>query len=91
MAMTGAQRQQAYRRRHLAEGNAERLNVVVSAQAKRQLERLAKHRDATQREVLESVLAQAERRTDLRLNCTADYDNERRFGTEPPVQKQGGV
>lgn len=73
MAQSTAERQQAYRRRHLAEGDAERLNLVVSVQAKRQLERLARHRGVTQREILERILAQAERRTVANLKDTTRY------------------
>jgi macrodomain Ter protein organizer (MatP/YcbG family) len=73
MAKSTSERQRAYRQRHLAEGDAERLNVVVSVQAKRQLERLARHRGVTQRETLETMLAQAERRATANLRNTAGY------------------
>jgi hypothetical protein len=42
-------------------------------QAKRQLERLARHRGVTQREILETMLAQAERRTTANLRNNAGY------------------
>ncbi|MEX0709407.1 MAG: RepB family protein [Woeseia sp.] len=73
MAQSAAERQRAYGRRHLDEGNAERLNVVVRVQAKRQLERLARRRGVTQRELLEMLLAAAERRVVARLADTARY------------------
>ena len=60
---TAAERQHAYRQRHLAEGEAARLNVVIDYSAKAQLSRLARHRGTTQRAVLESLLALAERET----------------------------
>jgi hypothetical protein len=63
MARTNAERQAAYRQRHLKDidGALERLNTLVSLQAKRQLECLAACHDVTQRSVLERVLAEAER------------------------------
>lgn len=73
MAQSAAERQRAYGRRHLDEGNAERLNVVVRIQAKRQLERLARRCGVTQRELLEMLLAAAERRVVARLADTAGY------------------
>ncbi len=60
---TNAERQAAYRQRHLAEGNGERLNLVIGVSAKRQLERQARHRGTTQRAVIEALLAEAERVT----------------------------
>ncbi len=73
MAKSAADRQREYRRRHLIDGDAERLNTVVSVQAKRQLERLARHRATTQRDVLESLLASAERRAVGRMTDSATY------------------
>lgn len=60
IGQTTAERQRAYRQRHLKEGLAERLNMTVSVSAKRQLERLARHHGTTQRAVLELLLAEAE-------------------------------
>lgn len=61
-AMTNAERQAAYRKRHLqdVDGQGERLNMVVSVQAKAQLTRLARHFGVTQREMLARVLAESE-------------------------------
>lgn len=69
---TSAERQAAFRQRHLAEGNAERLNVIVDVSAKRQLERLARHRGTTQRAVIETLLAEAERRATARMQPAAE-------------------
>ena len=68
---SSAERQAAYRQRHLAEGNAERLNIVLNVSAKRQLERLAQQRGTTQRAVLEALLADAERRATARMSPEA--------------------
>jgi hypothetical protein len=59
---TNAERQAAYRQRHLqdADASGERLNVVVTVQAKAQLGRLARHWGISQRAALEKVLAEAE-------------------------------
>jgi hypothetical protein len=63
MARTNAERQAAYRRRHLKDldGALERLNMLVSLHAKRRLERLAACYGVTQRSLLEEILAAAER------------------------------
>ena len=63
MSKSNAERQAEYRRRHLhdPEGGLERINALVSLQAKRQLERLASYYGVTKREVLERALAEAER------------------------------
>jgi hypothetical protein len=65
MRKSGAQRQAAYRQRHLQDeaGALERLNLLVSITAKRQLERLAYCYGVTQRAMLEKLLAEAERAT----------------------------
>jgi hypothetical protein len=62
MATTNAQRQAAYRAKHLqgVEGQGERLNIVISAQAKRSLERLASCYGVTQRAMIERLLLEAE-------------------------------
>ncbi|MBT9491333.1 MAG: hypothetical protein IV107_03075 [Paucibacter sp.] len=60
---TNAERQRNYRLRHLkdAEGNGQRLNVIVEAPVKRALERLSTCYDVTQRTMLERLLLGAER------------------------------
>jgi hypothetical protein len=66
MPKTNAERQAAYRRRHLhdlaVEGveMLERLNLLVSISAKARLERLAACYGVTQRSLLEHVLDEAE-------------------------------
>ena len=62
MALTNAQRQAAYRQRHLrsADGEGARLNLVVSHHSARQLTRLATHYGVTKRAMLEQLLKEAE-------------------------------
>jgi hypothetical protein len=69
-SQSNAARQAAYRQRHLhdVDGQGERINIVVTVQAKGQLERLARHYGVTQREILIRVLAEAERSVVDRLN-----------------------
>lgn len=55
MALTAAERQARYRQRHLQEGDRERLQLVVSLQAKRALERLARHHGVTLAALLERL------------------------------------
>lgn len=59
---TNAERQAAYRRRHLAavDGQGERINIVVHDQAALRLKRLAAHYGVTQKAMLETLLADAE-------------------------------
>jgi hypothetical protein len=63
MAQTNAQRQAAYRARHLkdADGLGERLNTLINAASKQSLERLATLHGMTQRAVLEKLISDAER------------------------------
>ena len=65
MGKSGARRQAEYRQRHLKDetGALERLNLLVQVSAKQQLERLACCYGATQRAMLEKLLAEAERAT----------------------------
>lgn len=60
--MTNAERQAAYRKRHLldVDGQGERLNMVVPITTKAQLTRLTRHFGVTQRELMARVLAEAE-------------------------------
>jgi hypothetical protein len=62
MTKTNAQRQAAYRARHLKEasGEGERLNIVIDFHAKLTLERLAACYGVTQRAMLEQLLLKAE-------------------------------
>jgi len=61
---TGAERQAAYRRRHLDEIDtldSARLNMIVPTATKRALERLAVRYAVTQRAMLERIVEDAER------------------------------
>jgi hypothetical protein len=82
MRKSGAQRQAEYRQRHLKDetGTLERINLLVSIAAKRQLERPAYCYDVTQRAMLEKLLAEAERATLAALSPEAqgDYLDKRR-------------
>lgn len=62
MATSNAQRQAAYRAKHLSglDNDGSRLNLIVSDGAKRALERLASCYGVTQRAMLEKVLIDAE-------------------------------
>ena len=55
-----AKRQAEYRKRHLKEGTAQRLNVILSSDSKLALERLANHYGVTNKELLEQVLLEAQ-------------------------------
>lgn len=63
MTKSNAERQAAYRVRHLKDenGKGERLNLVIDTHAKRSLERLAACYGVTQRAMLERILAETER------------------------------
>ena len=62
MAQSNAQRQAAYRARHLKDesGVGERISLLVNIHAKRALERLARRYAVTQRAMLEKLLKEAE-------------------------------
>lgn len=62
MAQSNAQRQAAYRARHLKDenGTGERISLLVDVHAKRALERLASRYAVTQRALLQSLIADAE-------------------------------
>ncbi|MCB1629446.1 MAG: hypothetical protein KDI51_01390 [Xanthomonadales bacterium] len=57
---TTAERQRAYRQRHLSDGTASRLDVLLNSHAADALERLARHAGTSKREILESLLIDAE-------------------------------
>ena len=65
MPTSNAQRQAAYRARHLqaVDGEGVRLNMIVGTHAKCALERLASAHGLTQRAMLERLLVLAEQRT----------------------------
>ena len=62
MAKTNAERQRAYRARHLhdIDGGGERINTVIKVSAKRSLERLTACYGVTQREMIERLIADAQ-------------------------------
>ncbi len=77
MAKTTAERQAAYRTRHLKEGEGERISVVVSLGAAMALRRLAAHGGTSQRNVIESLLVEAQTKVTRDMNAdqqTAYYD-----------------
>lgn len=65
MTKSNAERQAAYRVRHLKakEGRGERLNLVIDLHAKHALERLSICYAVTQRAMLERILVEVERAT----------------------------
>ena len=81
MPPTNAQRQAAYRARHLQAGDGEgvRLNMIVGTHAKCALERLASAHGLTQRAMLERLLVLAEQRTVAALPAPlrTDYNEQR--------------
>ena len=87
MARTSAQRQAAYRERHLKEesGKGERLNLIINLNAKRAIERLAICYGVTQKEIIERLALGAQRVT-LEKAATLPngpedyYDGRVRFG-----------
>ncbi len=62
MAQTNAQRQAAFRARHLksTDSTTQRVDVLIDAHAKAALKRLAVHRGATQWATLQMLIADAE-------------------------------
>jgi hypothetical protein len=63
MAMTNAEKQRAYRERHLGfHGEKSRMQLVLSVCAKCQLERVARHRGYSVTALVEELAAQAEQR-----------------------------
>lgn len=63
MATSNAQRQAAYRLKHLkdVDGQGERLNIIIDLHAKKALERLSSCYGVTQRAMIEKLLIEAER------------------------------
>jgi hypothetical protein len=68
MVLTNAQKQARYRQRHLGvDGEKSRVQLFLSATAKAQLDRLARHKGYTVTALIEELAASAERRTVARL------------------------
>ncbi|OIQ72022.1 hypothetical protein GALL_463560 [mine drainage metagenome] len=55
-----AKKQANYRKRHLKEGTAQRLNVILDDDVKLALERMAKHHGITNKDLLSRVLLDAQ-------------------------------
>jgi len=93
MAMNNAERQAAYRARHLnaKAGNGERLNLIIDLKAKKAFERLAVCYGVTQKEVIERLALGAEQAT---LNAAKKmpngqkhyYDGRLRLGLDDVTQ-----
>lgn len=88
MGKSNAERQAAYRARHLqaVEGGMERLNLTLSVSAKAQLERLAACYAVTQRTTLENLLAQAERT----LLDSLSAEDQRHYLDRQPLLRSNG-
>jgi len=71
MAMSNAQRQAAYRARHLKSEDVQnqRLNLMIDLHAKCALERLALCYGVTQRTLLQTLLIQAQREVIQRIDA----------------------
>ena len=79
MALTNAEIQANYRKRHLKEGDKKTLQLFLSAHTRAQLDRLARHKDYTVTALIEEWAASAERRATARLSgkaLKAYYDGE---------------
>lgn len=93
MTKSNAERQAAYRARHLREeaGTGERLNLVIDLHAKRALERLASCYGVTQKAMLDRLLIDAEKATVDRAAALPDgaakyYDGRLRLSDECVTQ-----
>jgi hypothetical protein len=93
MAKNSAQRQAAYRERHLKDenGKGERLNLVVNLHAKRAIERLAVCYGVTQRDLIERLALGAQRvaldKAETLPNGPRDYyDGRLRFALDDVTQ-----
>ncbi len=88
MPLTNAERQQAYRERHLGRhGEKARIQLFLSAHARAQLDRLARHKDYTVTALIEEWAASAERRATSRLSgrtLKRYYDGEQ---VQPPHRR----
>lgn len=64
MRKSSTERQKEYRQRHLKniEGEHVQVNMVLSREAKRQLQRISRHGGITQRAVIERLLREEEDR-----------------------------
>lgn len=85
MAKSNAERQAAYRARHLKDENGmgERISVLLDIHAKRALERLAKRYAVTQRAMLEKLLKDAERA----MLDTLTHDEQASYYADKPLPR----
>lgn len=58
--LPGTLRQREYRKKHLKEGNDQRLQVILSPEAKLAMDRMAKYYTTTRKDILERVLLDAQ-------------------------------
>lgn len=89
---TNAERQRAYRQRHLkdTDGKAEmfeRINMMVPVSTKRDLQRLAFHEGITQRAMLERVITEATFRV---LETLEGRDQDRFYDMQPVLRSNEG-
>jgi hypothetical protein len=75
MAMTNAEKQRAYRERHLGfDGEKSRMQLVLSVRSKFQLERVARHKGYSVTALVEELAAQAEHRIINRMTPKQHQD-----------------
>ncbi len=79
MPMNGAQKRAAYRQRRIKDGDGKRLQAVISLEAKRALERLARHNGITQAAMLERLALEEQQR----VTATMDDIQYRTYVGEP--------
>jgi hypothetical protein len=86
MARSAAERQRDYRRRRATAGsNGERrLSTWVSTGVALAMQRLARHRGLSQRQLLEQVIAKAESEA---ISSMGDADLEAYLGASPEARK----
>jgi hypothetical protein len=68
MPLTNAERQARYRERHLDAGEKARIQLFLSLHARKQLDRLARHKRYSVTALIEEWAAAAERRATSRLS-----------------------
>lgn len=72
MPLTNAEKQRAYRERHLGvHGEKARVQLFLSISARAQLGRLARHKGCTVTALIEELVASAERRVTAKLSGKA--------------------
>jgi hypothetical protein len=75
MAMTNAEKQRAYRERHLGvDGEKARVQLILSAGTKEQLARLARHNGYSLAALVEELATKAEQRTVNRMTPREQRD-----------------